>query len=169
MFQFSGEILVTDFNEEAIKNWICVNDGVMGGLSGSQIRYLDGDMAVFSGIVSLENKGGFASSRMKLESGKLAGCKTVRIRLKGDGKKYKFRIGLDDQWDGITYSADFLTEKDVWMEIELPFYEFKPTFRGRILDHAGPLDPAKIQQIGLLISDSQSGSFSIVLDWIKCY
>jgi NADH dehydrogenase [ubiquinone] 1 alpha subcomplex assembly factor 1 len=169
MMKYSDEILVTNFNKEDIKNWNCVNDGVMGGLSESQISYLDGKMAVFSGIVSLENNGGFASSRMKLESGKLAGGKTVCIRLKGDGKKYKFRIRLDDQWDGITYSADFLSKKDEWMEIELPFHEFKPTYRGRILDQTGPLNPAKIQQVGLLISDNQSGSFSITMDWIKCY
>ncbi len=163
------KILLTDFDEEDLKNWIIVNDGVMGGLSTSRIQYLPENQAEFSGEVSLENNGGFASSRMNLESVNLEGCTVISVRLKGDGKKYKFRIRTDDQWDGVTYSVDFLTRKDEWMEIELPFKEFKPTYRGRILNEVGPLNAAEIRQIGLLISDKQSGPFSVTMDWIKCF
>jgi len=168
LMQNPEKILLTDFEEEDLKNWIIVNDGVMGGLSTSQIQYLPESRAIYSGTVSLENNGGFASSRMKIEPNRMGGSSSILLRVKGDGKKYKFRIRTDDQMDGITYSADFRTKKNEWMEIELPFNLFKPTYRGRILDHIGPIKAEDIRQVGILISDKQSGPFSITLDWIKC-
>ncbi len=42
--------------------WRIVNDGVMGGLSSSKATIKD-DKIIFSGNVSLENNGGFASLR----------------------------------------------------------------------------------------------------------
>lgn len=162
------EILVTGFDPKNDPEWNVVNDRVMGGLSTSWIQYLPENLAVFSGEVSLENNGGFASSRMKLKSGKLAGCTVISLRLKGDGKKYKLKVKTDNQMDGVTYSADFLTKNDEWMEIELQFKHFIPTYRGRILNQVGPLIAADILQVGLLISDKQSGPFSLTLDWIKC-
>lgn len=45
------------------QNWQPINDGVMGGISSSQIRFDLAGHAVFEGVVSLENNGGFASVR----------------------------------------------------------------------------------------------------------
>jgi NADH dehydrogenase [ubiquinone] 1 alpha subcomplex assembly factor 1 len=42
--------------------WRIVNDGVMGGLSSSK-AIVEDDKIIFSGNVSLENNGGFASLR----------------------------------------------------------------------------------------------------------
>lgn len=163
------EILITNFKQVRDPAWNVVNDGVMGGLSSGRMDYQSGGQAVFSGSVSLVNNGGFTSCRMKLSAQLPAGCSTIILRVKGDGKKYKFRIRTDHNWDGITYSADFMTEKDTWKMIELPIADFVGTFRGRILHQAPPLDVTHIRQIGLLISDQQSGPFSLVIDWIKCY
>ena len=49
------------------------------------------------------------------------------------------------------------------------FQDFKPTYRGRDVENADPLAPAKIQQVGMLISDKKEGPFSIAIDWIKGY
>lgn len=162
------EILITNFDQDRDPDWIVVNDGVMGGLSFGRMDYQPGGQAVFSGSVSLEKNGGFTSCRIKLSAQLPAGCSTIVLRVKGDGKKYKFRIRTDQNWDGITYSADFMTEKDTWKIIELPIADFIGTFRGHILSQAPPLDVTQIRQIGLLISDQQSGSFSLIIDWIKC-
>ena len=43
--------------------WRIVNDGVMGGLSSSKAIVNDDNKIIFSGNVSLENNGGFASLR----------------------------------------------------------------------------------------------------------
>jgi hypothetical protein len=55
------------------------------------------------------------------------------------------------------------------MEFELPLKDFVPVYRGKQLPHMGEMKPGNIRQIGLLISDMQSGPFSIELEWIKCY
>jgi len=165
----SEGFLITNFDQARDPEWIVVNDGVMGGLSTSRMDYQPGGQALFSGIVSLANNGGFASCRMKLNTPIPPGYSFISLRVKGDGKKYKFRIRTDSNWDGIAYSADFSTEKDTWMVIELPMAEFIPTFRGRTLSHVPPLDATQIRQIGLLIADKQSGPFLLKIDWINCY
>ncbi len=162
------EKVIFDFNEKAsVRQWNIVNDGVMGGLSASSMQWREDGVAVFSGSVSLENNGGFASTRAILEGVNLAGFSSVALRVKGDGKTYKFRIRTDRNFDGVTYSCDFFAPAGEWKEIRLPFSEFVPVFRGRRLANVGPLRSEEIRQTGFLISDKQSGSFSLEVDWIK--
>ena len=53
-----------DFSDESVaKQWMSVNDNVMGGISKCQFRITDDKMLEFSGNLSLENRGGFASIR----------------------------------------------------------------------------------------------------------
>ncbi|MBR9999012.1 MAG: CIA30 family protein [Cyclobacteriaceae bacterium] len=164
----SREILLIDFNRKKAGKWDIVNDGVMGGISTSRIEFTPDNLMVFSGTVSLENNGGFASFRMKLDE-RISGCTQLIMHLKGDGKKYKFRIRTDDQWNGVAFSHDFRTIEAAWMKIEIPLKDFRPTCRGREFLHSGELKAEKIRELGLLISDQQAGPFSIILDWIKCY
>jgi monofunctional biosynthetic peptidoglycan transglycosylase len=56
-----------------------------------------------------------------------------------------------------------------WRNIRVPFSEFVPVFRGRILSNVSPISPEQIQQVGFLISDKQAGKFRIEIDWIKAY
>lgn len=62
----SRDRVIFDFADPAVnvQDWGIVNDGVMGGVSQSKIRLVDGK-AVFSGIVSTDNNGGFASTRTR--------------------------------------------------------------------------------------------------------
>jgi hypothetical protein len=69
--------------------WQIVNDDVMGGGSTSRFEVTNG-VAVFRGEVSLENNGGFASVRSSPARHGLAGCDSFVIRLRGDGRRYKF-------------------------------------------------------------------------------
>ena len=48
--------------------WTTVNDPVMGGMSTSRIAFGNGGL-MFSGVISLENNGGFASARRIRRSG----------------------------------------------------------------------------------------------------
>ena len=82
------ESLIFDFkNESEVGYWRIVNDSVMGGLSKSEIVYSDGNKAIFRGIVSLENNGGFASTRTIPRSYELDGHDGILLRVRGDGKK----------------------------------------------------------------------------------
>jgi NADH dehydrogenase [ubiquinone] 1 alpha subcomplex assembly factor 1 len=166
----SGEIMLFDF--AALKNmddWLIVNDGIMGGLSKSQFILTDSNTAIFSGNVTLENNGGFASTRTKPVQFQLDGYKGILIRVKGDGKKYQFRVRADDRFDGVSYRHYFETKLNQWQTISLPFNEFVPVFRGRILRDVEPISPKDIQQLGILISDKQTGEFRFEIQWIKSY
>lgn len=161
---------IFDFNEpSSVRPWTIINDGVMGGLSSSSMQWREGGLAVFSGTVSLENNGGFASVRANLGTLSLTGSEGICLRVRGDGKTYKFRIRTDTNFDGVAYSKDFFAPAGEWTEIRLPFGEFQPTFRGRMLPNVGALRSEEVRQIGFLIGDKQSGKFSLEVDWIQVF
>jgi len=119
------------------------------------------------GNVSLENNGGFASTRGVLATLPNEQYTQIKLRIKGDGKKYSFRIRTDSQYDGVSYKNDFETKVGFWEEITLQLADFKPTWRGRLLTNIPPIEPTQIRQIGFLISDKQEGAFTLLIDWIK--
>ena len=58
--------IVFDFNKTSnIKNWIVVDDAVMGGKSVGSFELSNEGNGVFKGNVSLENNGGFSSVKYK--------------------------------------------------------------------------------------------------------
>ena len=166
----TAERILIDFkNADERENWQIINDGVMGGISQSEIVFNDTGTATFQGRISLENNGGFASTRSKSHSYRLDGFIGLHVRIRGDGKKYQLRVRTDKRFDGISYRYRFTTQPETWLNIRVPFSEFVPTFRGRILSNVSPISPDQIQQVGFLISDKQAGNFRIEIDWIKAY
>lgn len=158
------DLIIENFEDTQL-SWRIINDGVMGGISSSNMKSLDGN-GLFSGNVSLENNGGFASTRALLKEKPQYEFEKVKIRIKGDGQKYSFRIRTDDYFDGVAYKNDFTTKKGAWEIIELPLKDFIPVWRGRRLSNIVPIAPRKIRQIGFLISDKQAGKFALEIDWI---
>src|SRR5689334_7386790 len=55
-------VLVDLADAGQVASWTTLNDPVMGGTSTSTVAYGGGGL-VFSGTISLENNGGFASAR----------------------------------------------------------------------------------------------------------
>jgi len=72
--------------------WNIVNDDVMGGISKSYLSLNEENNLVFNGYLSLENNGGFASSRLSLPNRRLTDVKSLKIKIKGDGNIYKLRF-----------------------------------------------------------------------------
>ena len=164
------ELLIFDFmNSEKREHWRIINDGVMGGLSKSEIIFSNSNTAIFKGIISLENNGGFASVRTKPLSYDLDGYNGILLRVKGDGKKYQFRLRTNANFDGVSYRYQFETDINSWIIIKIPFHKCLPVFRGRILKNVKPILPADIQQIGFLISNKKAEKFQLEIDWIKAY
>ena len=157
-----------DFTEDvAVQAWSPINDGVMGGISQSGLRQDPAGFAVFEGIVSLENNGGFASVRsMPLELG-ATGTGRYVLDVLGDGKRYKFNLRTDNSFDGVNYQVGFHPPAGVWTEIRLAVTDFLPSYRGRQVPDAPPLDPAKVRQIGLMIADRQAGPFALKVRSIR--
>lgn len=159
---------VIEFTDTAAAgDWFIVNDGVMGGRSQSSMTVGDTGGALFAGKVSLENNGGFASTRTVIPDQVMAGCDAVIIRVQGDGRVYQFRLRTDAGFDGLAYRREFGTVDGKWQEITLPFSDFVPSFRGKVVEDAGTVDPSRIRQIGFLIADKQSGPFALQIDWIR--
>ena len=124
---------------------------------------------IFKGEVSMEYGGGFASVRTDYENWKIGKFKGFILKVRGDGKTYQFRCRLGNSFDGVAYRHYFQANDENWKEILLPFNEFVPTYRGKILKDSAPMDPESIRHLGLMISDKQSGNFRLEIVWIGVY
>ena len=147
--------------------WVAVNDDVMGGRSQGGATIAEGHLH-FSGTLSRENNGGFASVRTTGRSYDLSGVAALLLRVQGDGRTYQVRLATGARIGGsaIAYSAPFATTAGQWTEVRVPIAALTPTFRGRTLD-GPPLDLAGVEEIRLLIGDGRAGPFVLVVDWIK--
>lgn len=163
----ASDTMVLDFNEPSACQWQAVDDRIMGGASQSQPEDIDGIGLRFSGRVSLENNGGFASIRSSNDQYNLSAYSGLILRLRGDGKRYKLSLRTDRFFDGVSYQVAFATEKDVWQEITLPFADFTPTHHGIKLSTVPSVDTAKVTSFGLFISERQEGPFQCDIAWIK--
>jgi hypothetical protein len=84
--------------------WPNIDDRVMGGVSRSGMRVANG-IAVFEGQVSLDRNGGFASVRSRPAEHDLSAYRGVVLKVRGDGKRYRFRLRTADAKDGVSYQA----------------------------------------------------------------
>lgn len=159
--------IVFDFGPGA-ETWPNIDDPVMGGRSRSRMS-LANDAAVFEGVVSLENNGGFASVRSVPAEHELQGFDGIALRVLGDGHTYGVRLRTDSRLDGVSYQAKITTEAGRWTEVRLPFESFVPVFRGRQIRGHPSLDPGAIRTFGLIISDQQEGPFRLEIDRIEAY
>jgi hypothetical protein len=155
LFNFDSALSVAD--------WSAVDDTVMGGVSGSRLRHDPAGHAVFEGIVSTAHGGGFASVRTRAMDLGVGGAVRYVLDVRGDGKRFKLNLRTDDAFDGVNYQAAFATPVGSWTRVQLPVSAFLPTFRGRSVAGAPPLDPNRVRQIGLMISDRQAGPFALAL------
>lgn len=160
------EKTIIDFSSpDEQDRWEIINDAVMGGVSSSRISIIENNAALFHGIVSLENHGGFASIRTHPREFELARCKGLILRVKGDGNDYRLRLRMDDACEGVAYQTHFSTEQDNWITARLSFDAFSPIFLG----DAPQMDLSGIRRIGFMIADKQTGPFSLEIGWVKAY
>lgn len=162
--------VLLDFDQPgAAAGWTTVNDPVMGGRSTSTVTDGPGGL-VFSGTVSLENNGGFASARSPQDpelGRKAAGARSLRVHAVGDGKTYLVKVGAAGQpW---SYIQRFGTEAAVERVYDLPIAGFQPV--GMRLDPAPgapqTLDPSTISEVSVYILDKQQGPFAITISEIE--
>ena len=165
-FNLEGkERILHDFQDQKQnQTWFQLNDDIMGGVSSGKFSFTK-DILTFSGKLSLENRGGFASIRSKTDAMNLHGAKKFKLLVKGDGNDYYFNISSSNFIADPGFQAKFKTEKDKWQEIELALDDFSPAFGSR--SSTSNLDMSKVKIMGLIISDKQAGPFQIEIDWIK--
>lgn len=162
-------VVLVDLDDAAVVDtWTTVNDPVMGGRSTSMVAVGDGGL-VFSGVISLDNNGGFASARSPQdpEIGRRAtGATSLGVQARGDGKTYLLK--LDTAGRPWSYIQRFSTEPGVPRTYELPVGGFQPV--GMRLDPAPDapqtLDPSAISRVEIYILDKQQGPFQLTVSAI---
>ncbi len=158
-----------DFSfDNGVAGWRTVLDGVMGGRSSGRITAPETGILRFAGDLSLENNGGFSQMRSNVPAESLVGATGIELRVKGDGRTYNFDIRASNvRLMAGGFQQSFETVKDTWTTIELPFEEFKLYSFGRKIPNAPALEPAKIESLGITLSDKNEGSFRIEVDSIR--
>ena len=149
--------------QSKVNEWRIVNDDVMGGISESSIACTAAGHGLFSGHVSMENNGGFASIQLNTRIQLAKERKYIVLRIKGDGKAYEFRMKSEiSQYESYVHS--FATSGE-WQTIKLPISEFYPQFRGRRLNSPN-FNFITIQQVSFLIANKQEEDFKLWIDRI---
>jgi len=160
---------ITDFTDKHnAVTWFIQNDNVMGGRSSGDF-IVNNEQLIFTGKTNT-NGGGFSSIRSNPLQLNLTKHDGIRLNVKADGRRYTWHMQTDALWRGrrVSYWADFDTEKGKWITVDIPFSNFKPQFRGFLLD--GPtLDLTNIKELGLYIYDKQDGDFMLYLDSVAAY
>jgi monofunctional biosynthetic peptidoglycan transglycosylase len=161
-----GIMTIIDFSRGDV-TWPHINDGVMGGVSSGGISAVDG-YATFRGTVSFDNNGGFSSVRSPTVVLDLSMFEGLVLRVRGDGKRYGFRLKTDASFDGVSYQFQIEPPAGEWTEISAPFTDFIPVYRGRVVRDHPPLDASRIATFGLIIS-RQEGPFRIDIESVRAY
>ena len=163
-------ISIFEFNDQSeIDCFYPIDDRVMGGVSSSALISSENSTAKFSGTVSFENSGGFASVRAALNCPVLSDARGITLRIQGDGKRYRLRLFNSLGFDSVAYEAPFVSSSEGWIELELPFSSFNAVWRGKPINNARAFDKDRICALGLMISEKQVGVFRLCLDWIRTY
>lgn len=156
---------IFDFKEKShIRDWIVVDDVVMGGNSSGTFKLDPDGFGVFEGNISLENNGGFSSVRYRFSKINVKEHTKIRIKLKGDGKEYQLRIKSNSE-DSHSYIAHFSSSGN-WEEIEIPLKQMAPTFRGRTLKLPNFFNDY-IEEIAFLIGNKTKENFKLLIDRIE--
>jgi NADH dehydrogenase [ubiquinone] 1 alpha subcomplex assembly factor 1 len=159
--------ILLDFDDPAeVDGFSAIDDAVMGGVSSSRLVQAAPGIAAFEGRVSLDNNGGFASVRSRPRDWGMAGATTLVLRLRGDGKRYRINLRTPNTPSAFRFEAPLDLPAGEWREVEVPVSALRAKAFGRAVPLVGPPDPARVRQVGFMISDAQAGPFRLEIDWI---
>lgn len=119
---------------------------------------------MYQGYVSLENNGGFSSLRCRFQPFAMNEYGTVKVRLKGDSKRYQFRV-KSSFYERHSYIGYFETSGE-WETIDIPLADLYPAFRGRRL-RMDNYPGEQLAEIAFLIGNKKEEDFRLELDWIR--
>jgi hypothetical protein len=157
--------LFTFTSPDSATDWSVVNDTVMGGVSSGQL-VVDNGALVFSGELSLDNNGGFASVRSPAIEPRVAavwsGRSGPQIVVEGDGRTWTVEVRTDDVAGG--WIASLPTSPDSITTATVPWTSFEPVTRfldPREVDE--PLDVRRIVSVAFYLVDGIEAPFRLGL------
>ena len=165
--------------EDLKQLWGALDDVVMGGVSASTVQ-LQPEGMLFAGNVSTENSGGFASVRTRnFEPAlNLASYAGLKLRVKGDGQRYKFFLRDSAAWDSVAHAYSFDTTANEWAEVSIPFVQMKPVQRAKTISDR-PLNASSIYSLQVMLSKFEydrelnphfePGRFQLIIQSVEVY
>ena len=160
--------LIFNFNTpESSKNWVSVNDNVMGGISDGKFKITQEKTLLFYGNLSLANNGGFASIRCLPAQLGLKKNDSIYFQAKGDGLEYTMNLYTNKRLTAFSYRQSFQTKNNEWVEISLPLEKFIATSFGKVIPKAEPINPTDIESLGFMLGDKKPGAFQVEFKEIK--
>lgn len=160
--------VIFDFIENAtISSWNIQDDRVMGGISQGKFELTKQGHGRFYGNVTVESNGGFSSVQNNDLDIKVDLEHTIRLKVKGDGNTYQFRV---QQSLNIreSYIKEFKTT-GAWQTIEIKLGDMTPSFRGRKLNLPN-FNHDAIKHIRFLIGTKKvDQKFELIIDSIELH
>ena len=98
----------------------------------------------------------------------LGGANGIVIKARGDGRTYRESANTR-QSGGQLYRADLPTIKGEFVEVMIPFSDFKLQAFGKFVPDSKAIDPAAIHSVGFSIADEQAGPFEIEIEPVKAF
>ncbi|WP_231494736.1 CIA30 family protein [Polaribacter sp. Hel_I_88] len=164
LFMNNSTYTIFEFSKQSnIASWRVVDDGVMGGLSSGNFEINEKGNGLYTGEISLDNNGGFSSLRYRFDKINVEKFSKVILKIKGDGKKYQFRV-KDNSQNYYSYVQTFETTKE-WELVEINLSEMYPAFRGRKLD-MNNFSSNEIEEITLLFGNKKEETFQLEISKI---
>jgi monofunctional biosynthetic peptidoglycan transglycosylase len=161
----AGRILFAFDDPARAGDWRAVNDGVMGGVSEGRLRVTEAGTLEFTGRLSLENNGGFASIRSMPRALGLRPGDVIQVRLRGDGRRYHLNLYVPGSRTAFSFRASIQTAEGEWMEARLPVERFRASWFGRPVDD--PLEAERVHALGFMLSDGKPGPFRLEIGSIR--
>lgn len=158
-----ASVLDRDLLDTTDLQWQTVHDTVMGGRSSGTVEETEAGLR-FTGSLSLENNGGFASIRGLSEDFDLSGTGGLQLELVGDGRSWQVTVDRSDvRLRAGSYRAVIDTEAGVSTVHTLLWSDFQATSFGRPVIGVPGLEtaPARITRVGLMVADGNPGTFDV--------
>lgn len=161
-----GEIRkILSFNQpSSVQEWKIVDDVVMGGRSQSKLRwFIEGPQSGalrFEGEVSLENNGGFCSTRTHGEWD-LGDARELIWTLRGTDREFLATLRDAHTPEGASFRAPVSLDTDDWTNVTLALDAFRLFRRGQPLSDDARVDPSQIRAFGFLLADKRAGAFHL--------
>ena len=158
---------IIDFSDaQQMRDWIVVNDGVMGGLSQGKAELTEEGLR-FTGRVSLENNGGFSSFRSPYARVDLSVYDQLEIRYRSKGLPCALNLYRYSQfWRPNNKLPLALSEE--WTTLRVNLSDIAEYRMGnKIGDKMTKDELKKIIRIGFITDSKYEGNFVFEVDYLK--
>lgn len=158
----STSLLVAFEGSGSAGAWQSIGDPIMGGKSEGRVSITEIGVGEFHGTVRSDNGGGFASVKRDMPAPvNGAGFEGIEFLALGDGRTYKVGLRNDTNRNRVVYQQAFTPEPGTWTLVRLSFRDFVPTWRGRIISDAAPLNSSQLASLSVFVSGGQYGDFCL--------